>query len=88
MKAEKIMDVHSMEYGFDGELLEQEDGTLLVRFLMPDSAAGVETPQELRGRTFSRTLMERKDIEEVLLEDYGWMSMEDLYEDAMLGLEE
>ena len=40
------------------------------------------------NQTYERVLLERKWVQDLYLDDYGWMNLEELYEDIVLGLEE
>lgn len=71
----KLLDVHSDDYNIDGELYELDDTKLMIRYIQD-------------GQIYDRTLVEHKWIPDLYLDDYGWMNLEELYEDIMLGIED
>lgn len=70
----KISDVLSPNYkGVSGELLDGGDGFYYLKLFW-------------EGKEYVRKGYEKAYVRSNLLSDYAWMSLEELYEDVVLGV--
>lgn len=75
-----VKKVHSPNYDVDGNFYLLPNGHFYIELVIDEKTYARELPYKE-----SNVLKEYKDD---IINDVAWMSLEDLYEDVMLGVEE
>ena len=72
-KMKKVSDITSKNFKeIKGELLLGNDGYFYIKLFLGD-------------KEYTRKGYEKKAVRNIIIQDYAWMSLEELYEDIVLG---